>query len=75
MISTNALSVFIFQHHQKGLGNKNIRSIQEIMCARDPAVENYKKVCKDLPGITILNKSATPGKVKVKFGHTTIGNW
>ena len=63
MISTNALSVFIFHHHLNRLGNKNIRSIQEIMRANEPADEEYTKVCGDLPNITILTKSATPGKV------------
>ena len=74
MISTNALSVFILCHHINGLGNKNLRSIQEIMCTSEPDTEKYKKVCEDFPNLAILNKSATPGEVQMTFAHASVGN-
>ena len=40
MISTNDLSVFILHHHISGLGNKYLRSFQEIMHASEPAAKN-----------------------------------
>ena len=58
MISTNALSVFILRHHLNGLGNKNTRSIQEIICASEPSTKKYKKGCEDFPNLAILTKSA-----------------
>ena len=74
MIYTNALSIFIPHHQINRPSNKNIRSIQEIMRAREPAVKKYKKVCEDLRNLMILTKSATPGKVQSTFVHVTIGN-
>ena len=63
MISTNALSVFILHHHLNGLGNENIRSVQEVMRASEPAVDKFKNVCKDFPNLAILTKSSTPGDI------------
>ena len=74
MLSTNTLSVFILHHHLNVLRNKNLRSIQEIMRARNPDDKKYKKFCEDFPNIAILTKSATPGKVQLTFGHVTGGN-
>ena len=74
MLSTNALSVFILHHHQNGICNKNIRSIQDIMRASKPDAEKYKNVCDDFPNIAILIKSATPVKVRLLFVNTTVGN-
>ena len=74
MISTNALSVFIFHHHQNGICNKNLRSIQEIMRTSEPAFEKYKKVCDNFPNLAILTKSATPGKVQLPLAHASVGN-
>ena len=64
MISTNALSMFLLHHHLNGLGNKNLRSIQDVTRAREPAVDKYKRVCKYFPNLSILTKSATPGKIQ-----------
>ena len=47
MISTNALSVFLFHHHLNGLINENLRSVQEVMCASKPAVGKYNNFCED----------------------------
>ena len=74
MISTNVLSLFIIHNHLNKIGNKNLRSIQEVRRASKPAAEKYKMVCKDFPNITILTKSATPGKVHLRFIHTAVGN-
>ena len=74
MISTNILSVFILHHHQNGIFNNNLRLIQEIMHTIDPAFEKYKKVCDNLPNISILTNSTMPGKVQMMFGHASIGN-
>ena len=74
MISTNALSVFILNHHLNGLGNRNLHLIQYVMRMGEPSEEKYKRVCEDFPNIAILTKSATPGKIQLTFGHTAIGN-
>ena len=63
MISTNALSVFLLHHHLNGLGNKNLGSVQEVMCASKPTAEKFKNVGKDFPNIAILVKSSTSGKI------------
>ena len=60
MLSTNALSIFILHHRQNGICKKNLRSIQDIMCASNTAAKKYKKVCNDFPNFSILTKSATP---------------
>ena len=74
MISTNALFVFLLHHHLNGLENKNLRSIQDVMCASEPAAEKFKKVCEDFPNLTILTKSSTPGKIQLTFSHAAVGN-
>ena len=74
MIYTNALSVIFLHRHINGLGNKNLRSIRDFMRASKPAVEKYKRVCKDFPNISILTKSATPGEIQLTFGHAAVGN-
>ena len=74
MISTNASSVFLLHNHLNRLGNKNLRSIQDVMCASKPAAEKFKSVCEDFPNIAILTKSATPGNIQLTFGHAVVGN-
>ena len=74
MISTIALSVFLLHHHLNGLGNKNIRSFQEVMRASEPAADTFKNVCEDFPNLAILTKSSTPGKIQLTFGHAAVGN-
>ena len=74
MISTNALSVFLLHHHLNGIGNKNKRSVQEVMCARELAADKFKKFCEDFPNLAILTKSSTPGEIQFTFGHTAVGN-
>ena len=73
MISTDALSVFIFHHHQNIICNNNLRSIQDIMRKNKTAFKKYKKVCDDYPNLAILNKSATPGEVQLTFTHASVG--
>ena len=43
MVSTNALSVIVFHHHQNLICKKNLRSIQDIMHANETAAKKYKK--------------------------------
>ena len=74
MLSTYALSVFILHHHHNRIFNKNLSSIQDIVCASEPAAKKYKKVCDDFPNLTILTKSTTPGKFQLMFVHSTVGN-
>ena len=74
MISTNFLSVFLLHHHLNGLGNKNLRSIQDVMRASKPAADKFKRFCKDFPNTVILTKSATPGKIQLTPSHAAVGN-
>ena len=74
MISTNALSMFILHHHLNDLGNKNIRSNHYVMCASEPAMEKYNRVCEDFPDIAIITKSATLDEIQLTFGHSAVGN-
>ena len=74
MISSHALSAFLLDHPLNGLGNANLRSVEEAMRASEPATEKYKNVCEDFPNLGILTKSSTPGEVQLTFGHSTIGN-
>ena len=74
MLSTNALSVFILHHNQNGICNKNLRSIQDIMCATELSAEKCKKVRNDFPNLAILTNKATPGEVHLTFAHATVGN-
>ena len=74
MISTSALSVFIIHHHLNGLRNKNLHSIQDVKHSSEPAAKKYKRVCDDFPNLEILNKSSTPGEIKLTSGHKAVGN-
>ena len=74
MISTNALSVFLLHHHLNGLRNKNLRSVQEVMRASEPAADKFKKVCEDFPNLAILTYSFTPGEIQLTFGHAAVRN-
>ena len=74
MISSHALSAILLHHPLNGLGNENLRSVQEAMRASDPSTEKYKNVCEDFPNLGILTKSSTPGKIQLTFGHATFGN-
>ena len=51
MISSKALSVFLLHHPLNGLGNENLRSIQEAMRASEPAADKYKNICEDILNI------------------------
>ena len=73
MISTKTLYVFILHHHLNGLRKNNLRSIQYVMRASNPAAEKYKRVCKYLPNITILTNSAISGKIQLTFRHAAVG--
>ena len=73
MISTNILSVFLLHHHINRLRNKNLHSIQDVMCASKPASEKFKRFCEDFPNLSILTKSSTLGKIQLTFGHAAVG--
>ena len=64
MISNNDLSMFLLHHHLNGIGNNNLRSIQDVMRASDPDAEKFKRVCEDFTNIVILTKSSTPGEIQ-----------
>ena len=68
------MSAFLLHHPLNGLGNENLRSVQEAMRASDPSTEKYKNVCEDFPNLGILTKSSTPGKIQLTFGHATVRN-
>ena len=74
MIYSHALSAFLLHHPLNGLGNANIRSVQEAMRASEPATKKYKNVCEDFPNLGILTKIFTPGEVQLTFGHSIVGN-
>ena len=74
MISTNDLSVFLFHQYLNRLVNDNLRLVQEVMRASEPASEKFKNVCEDFPNPAILTKSSTPGEIQLTFGHAAIGN-
>ena len=73
MISTNDLSVFILHHRLNGLGNKNLRSVKDVMRAIEPAADKFKRVCEDFPNLAILAKSSMPGEIQLTFGHAVVG--
>ena len=54
MISSNALSVFLLHYPLNILQNKNLCSVQEVICASEPAADKYKNVCEDFPNLGIL---------------------
>ena len=74
MIYSHALSPFLLYHLLNGLGNANLRSMQEAMRASEPATEKYKNVCEEFPNLGILTKISTPGEVQLMFGYATVGN-
>ena len=74
MISTNALSKFILHHHLNRLGNKNFRSVQDVIRVSKTVAEKFKRVCEDFPNLAILTKSATPGEIQLTFGHAAVAN-
>ena len=74
MISTNVLSVFLLYHHLRRLGNKNLRLVQDVMRASEPAADKFKRVCEYFPNHAILTKSSTPGEIQLTFGHKVVGN-
>ena len=73
MISTNALSVFLPHHHLNGLGNENLRLVQEVTRVSEPAAEKFNNVCEDFPNLNILIDSSTSGEIQLRFGHTAVG--
>ena len=64
MLSTNALSIFILHHHQKGICNNNIRSIQDIMRASEPAAKKYKRFA--MISLMLPHSPRAPHQVKSK---------
>ena len=74
MISSHALSAFLLDHPLTGLGNSNLRSVQEVIRASKPATEKFKDICTDFPNHAILTKSSIPGEIQLTFGHSTVGN-
>ena len=66
--------MFLIHHHLNGLRNKNLRSIQDVMRASQPAADKFKRFCGDFPSLAILTKSATPGNIQLTFGHASVGN-
>ena len=40
----------------------------------DPDRNKFKHVCRYLPNISILTKSATPADVQLRFVHESVGN-
>ena len=74
MISSNALSVFLLHHPHNGLGNENLRSVQEVKRASELAADSYKNVCKDFQNLDILTKSYTLGEIQLMFGNVAVEN-
>ena len=74
MIYSHALSAFLLDHPLNGLGNANLRSVQEAIRASVPATDKFKNICNDFPNLAILTKSSTRGEVQLTFGHSTVGN-
>ena len=44
------------------------------MCKIKPDNKNFKLVCKYLPNLAIITKSATPGEVQLTCAHASMGN-
>ena len=74
MISTNALSLFLFKHDQNGVCDRNLCSIQESIRLYKMAVYNFKRVCAYFPNPALLTKSVTPREVQVMYSHVYVGN-
>ena len=66
--------LFLLKHDQNVVRNRNLHSIYKFMRSDKLAGGKFKRVCADLPNITILAKSTTPEKIQVTFGHAYIGN-
>ena len=74
MISTNALSLFLFEHNDNRFCGRNLCLIQELIRSDKPDGTKFKQVCVDFPNVAINPKRATPGEIQVTYGHTSIGN-
>ena len=74
MISSHALSAFLLNNPLNGLGNSNLRSVQEVVRASKPATEKFKDICTDFPNLALLTKNSTPGEIQITFGHSMFGN-
>ena len=74
MISSHAFSAFLLDHPFNGLGNANLRSVQEAIRESVPATEKFKDICNDFPNLAILTKRSMPGEVQLTFGHSTFRN-
>ena len=74
MISSHALSAFLLNHPLNGLGNSNLRSVQEVIRASKPVTEKFMDICTDFPNLALLTKSSTPGEIQITFGHSTVRN-
>ena len=74
MISTNALSIYILQHNQNKICEKNIHSIQDAMILDEPSSSKFKWVCTYLPNMAVLTKSATSKDIQGTYVHASVGN-
>ena len=74
MISSNALSTFILHHDLNEPCDKNLHSIQYLMCTGKSASDKFKRVSKYFPNMDIHTKSATPGNIQLTFAHTSVHN-
>ena len=74
MIYFHTFSAFLLDHSLNGLGNSNLRSVQEVIRVSKPATEKFKDICNNSPNLAILTKSSTPGEVQLTFSHSTVGN-
>ena len=72
MISSHALSAFLPYHPLNGLGNSNLRSVQEVIWASKPGTEKFKDICNDFPNLAILTKISTPGEVQITFSNSIV---
>ena len=74
MISTYALSLFLFKHDQKEVCDRNLYSIQESMRLYKMAAHKFKQVCADFPNLALPTNSVKPGEVQVMYSHASVGN-
>ena len=61
--------MFLLHHHLNGLGDKNLRSIQDVMRVSETAAEKFTRFCEDFTNLAILTKSFTLGKIQLMFVH------
>ena len=61
MIYFHTFSAFLLDHSLNGLGNSNLRSVQEVIRVSKPATEKFKDICNDFLNLAILTKSSTLG--------------